>query len=135
MSVPGALVSIVFSTYQKPYNKYLYIPFQSHHRSHVFRAFVRGELIRYVITNTLTTDFLKMADLFRTRLVARGYPMTFLVQPIFDAITHADRRYYLQQQQQRQQRQQRAWYLHITSGGICEWHQHSFSHESQKSDQ
>jgi hypothetical protein len=25
--------------------------------------------------------------------------------------------------------------LHITSGGICEWHQHSFSHESQKSDQ
>jgi hypothetical protein len=31
--------------------------------------------------------------------------MTFL-QPIFDGITHADRRYYLQQQQ-RQQRQQR----------------------------
>lgn len=107
MSVPGALVPIVFSTYQKPHNKYLYIPFQSHHRSHVFSAFVRGELIRYVITNTLLADFLKMADLFKTRLVARGYPITFL-QPIFDAIHHSDRRYYLRQQQQRQQRQQRA---------------------------
>jgi len=45
MSATGDMVPIMFSTYQKPHNKYLYIPFQSHHRSHVFRAFVRGELI------------------------------------------------------------------------------------------
>jgi len=43
---------------------------------------------------------------FKQRLLARGYPNSFL-QPIFDTITHADRQYFLQQQQHhRQQRQQ-----------------------------
>jgi len=99
------MVPIMFSTYQKPHNKYLYIPFQSHHRSHVFRAFVRGELIRYAVTNTLSADFLKVAAVFKQRLLARGYPNSFL-QPIFDTITHADRQYYLQQQQHHRQQQQ-----------------------------
>ena len=96
----------MFSTYQKPHNRYLYIPYQSHHRSHVFRAFIRGELIRYTVTNSRAADFQQVSQLFWQRLVARGYPQRFL-RPIFDGVAHVDRaRYMSQQQQQQQQRRQ-----------------------------
>jgi len=37
-----------FSTFQKPLNKYLYVPFESFHPSSNKKAFIRGELIRCV---------------------------------------------------------------------------------------
>jgi len=92
----------MFSTYQKPHNRYLYIPYQSHHRPHVFRAFIRGELIRYAVTNTKEVSFAAMCAVFHQRLVSRGYPADFL-QSVFASVSHADRQQYLQQQQQQQQ--------------------------------
>lgn len=107
MAAAGPLVPLLFTTHQKSHSKYLYIPYQSHHRPHVFRAFIRGELIRYAVTNTRQSDFQHMADLFWQRLVIRGYPPRFL-QPIFAGVTHDARIRYLQQpSHQQQQRQQR----------------------------
>ena len=99
MSYGGDSVPLVFTTYQKAHNKYLYIPFQSHHRSHVFRAFIRGELIRYAVTNSRLRGFQQQVELFYQRLVARGYP-TKLLGSIFASVAHADRQHYLQQPQQ-----------------------------------
>jgi hypothetical protein len=96
MSGAASTVPIVFSTYQKPHNKYLYIPYQSHHRLHVFKAFIHGELVRYVVTNTYAADFDKMSAVFWQRLRARGYPPAFL-QPLFAAVAHSNRQQYLQQ--------------------------------------
>jgi len=78
MSATGDMVPIMFSTYQKPHNKYL-----------------------------------------KQRLLARGYPNSFL-QPIFDTITHADRQYYLQQQQHHRQQRQQQQQQDATGGGGCE---------------
>ena len=36
-----------FSTFQKPLNKYLYMPFESFHPSSNKNAFIKGELMRY----------------------------------------------------------------------------------------
>ena len=36
-----------FSTFQKPLNKYLYIPFESFHPSSNKKAFIKGQLMRY----------------------------------------------------------------------------------------
>jgi hypothetical protein len=83
MSGGGPLVPIQFSTYQKPHNKYMYIPYSSHHRPSVFRGFIKGELIRYAVTNTAKPDFDTVCGLFRERLLRRGYPAT-----LFDSITH-----------------------------------------------
>jgi len=77
----GNMVPIMFSTYQKPHDKYLYIPFQSHHRSHVFRAFVRGELIRYVsvvVTNTLSADFSETGGDVKTTPAGKGLSQQLL---------------------------------------------------------
>lgn len=90
MSVDGDLVPICFETYQKPHNKYLYIPYFSHHRPHIFKAWVKAELLRYAVNSTHEEDFLIMKELFLQRLLDRGYPSS-LLQPIFDIARHSDR--------------------------------------------
>ena len=42
-----AFSTLQFSTFQKPLNKYLYIPFESFHAASNKRAFIKGELMRY----------------------------------------------------------------------------------------
>ena len=59
--------------YQKPSNAYLYLPYGSEHPPHVWYAFLRGELIRYVKRCSLFQDFQDIVNLFVTRLTARGY--------------------------------------------------------------
>jgi hypothetical protein len=74
MAVPGDTVPLVITTFQKVMNKYLYLPFTSHHPKHVFAGVIIGELIRYVVTNTKECDYIRMAMLFKDRLSRRGYP-------------------------------------------------------------
>ena len=44
-------------TYQKPLNVYAYIPSKSFHASHTKKAFIRGELIRYIKNSSEYKDF------------------------------------------------------------------------------
>ena len=67
--------SLLTKCYQKPSNAYLYLPFSSAHPPHVWHAFLRGELIRYVKRCSRRHDFIIMKLLFYTRLLRRGYPV------------------------------------------------------------
>lgn len=100
-------VRLLLSTYQKPHNKYLYIPAQSHHRTRVFRGFIRAELLRYLVTNTCAADFERVRALFWQRLIDRGYTPGFL-QPIFAAVTHGQRASLLAGGSRQQQRRRQA---------------------------
>ena len=59
--------------YQKPSNKYLYLPPSSAHKGHILKNFIRNELIRYRLYNTLPEDFHRCRSEFFIRLRKRGY--------------------------------------------------------------
>jgi hypothetical protein len=86
----GASVGLKVTTYQKPHNQYMYIPYFSFHRRGVFKGFIKAELQRYAVTNTLPADFDHMKALFMQRLVDRGYPVSQL-KKWFAAVDHACR--------------------------------------------
>ena len=88
--VQGDTATFVISTYQKPHNRYLYIPYTSFHRRSVYRGFVKAELLRYAVTNTHAAGFERMKQLFYHRLQARGYP-TKALDAWFGLVQHADR--------------------------------------------
>ena len=46
--------------YQKPENRYMYIPFKSAHPRHTIKNYILGELKRYVRINTDELNFLKI---------------------------------------------------------------------------
>jgi hypothetical protein len=60
--------------YQKPTNKYQYIPPLSQHKPSVFPALVLSELKRYLLACSQNSDFLELLPLFHQRLAQRGYP-------------------------------------------------------------
>jgi len=66
--------SLIFSTYQKPLNLYLYIPPLSAHPYSCFKGFIKGELHRYWKQNS-PTDFQILTSKFLERLVARGHSL------------------------------------------------------------
>jgi len=65
-------------TFQKPFNVYGYIPFNSFHPESVKKGFIKSEIIRYLRTNTKEKDYLDICFLFFRRLRTRGYPDNFL---------------------------------------------------------
>lgn len=77
----SSIISI--KLYQKPSNKYLYIPPTSAHHKHIIENFVYNELLRYKLFNSSTEDFLYCKEQFLQRLQARGYTVRFL-QHIFN---------------------------------------------------
>ena len=82
--------TLQYSTFQKPINKYLYIPFESFHPTSKNRAFIKGELVRYARNSSTFTSFGEMRALFWKRLRLRGYPAKFLL-PIFKEINYSNR--------------------------------------------
>lgn len=68
--------------YQKPSNKYLYLPPKSAHKHHVFKNFIVNELLRYRLFNTSSANFLQSKSAFYKRLKDRGYNDNFLL-PLF----------------------------------------------------
>jgi hypothetical protein len=64
--------------YQKPLNKYLYIPWRSAHPSHCMRGLILGELRRYILRESSVQGFIRIRNAFYMRLRARGYPSPFL---------------------------------------------------------
>ena len=85
-----------FSTFQKPLNKYLYIPFESFHPSSNKKAFIKGELMRYARNSSSLESFSETREKFWRRLRVRGYPFRFLL-PLFREIRYSDRRRWLMQ--------------------------------------
>ena len=65
--------STTIALYQKPHNKYQYIPTQSQHKASIFKNFILQELKRYQLSCTLHSDFLLIVDQFKKRLEDRGY--------------------------------------------------------------
>jgi len=59
--------------YQKPENKYMYIPYKSAHPRHTIKNYILGELKRYVRIKTEELNFLKMKNKFFLRLRNRGF--------------------------------------------------------------
>jgi hypothetical protein len=64
--------------YQKPDSPFLYIPMFSDHPEHVLQAFIHGECIRIVKRNSCEALFGRHRELFRYRLLARGYSQKFI---------------------------------------------------------
>ena len=81
---------VEFSTYQKPFSKYLYIPFESFHPNSNKKAFIKGELICYCQSSSTFKFFNAVRHKFWERLRLRGYPFKFLL-PFFRSVTYADR--------------------------------------------
>ena len=73
---------IVYSTFQKEMNLYLYIPPGSAHPKNMIRGLVFGRLRAYWLQNTRRQDFYRMATLLARRLMARGYTLQQLL-PLF----------------------------------------------------
>ena len=86
--------TIQFCTFQKPLNKYLYIPFQSFHPASNKRAFIKGELMRYARNSSNFTTFADTRELFWKRLRLRGYPYHFLL-PLFREVKYSNRNKWL----------------------------------------
>jgi hypothetical protein len=68
--------------YQKPLNKYSYIPPFSSHPEATLKGFITGEIIRYHRLSSLPADRDEIINLFHQRLKARGYQEDFL-NPVF----------------------------------------------------
>ena len=93
----GASTNVLqFSTFQKPLNKYLYIPFESFHPSSNKKAFIKGELMRYASNSSSFESFSETREKFWRRLRVRGYPFRVLL-PLFHEIRYSDRRRWLKQ--------------------------------------
>ena len=107
----GSSNVLQFSTFQKPLNKYLYIPFESFHPSSNNKAFIKGELMRYARNSSSFKSFSETRDRFWKRLRLRGYPFAFLL-PLFRKIRYSDRKKWLLQKAKN--RSQRATVFKIT---------------------
>lgn len=83
-------VSLQVHTHHKELNKYLYIPYRSHHHRGMFRSFIPAELIRYVVTNSNECDFVSMVGKFTGRLRARGFPQR-LIASIVSGVSFTSR--------------------------------------------
>jgi hypothetical protein len=64
---------IDFCLFQKPFNKYLYLPTSSFHKQHTFKSFIQSEMKRYRINCNNDNQYISTIQLFATRLFARGY--------------------------------------------------------------
>lgn len=83
-----------FKTFAKRFHKYMYLPYHSNHPRHNKTGFIKGELIRYVRSNSTQLDFNLIAKKFLIRLEHRGYP-TPLLNNIFRQIRYSQRHNYL----------------------------------------
>jgi hypothetical protein len=80
--------------YQKQDSAFQYIPQFSDHPEHVLKAFIYGECIRIAKRNTSELLFRHHRELFRCRLLARGYAQKF-IGSVFSIVKYADRYQFL----------------------------------------
>ena len=80
LSIFSSNNQLMFRTFQKSFNIYQYLPPFYLHSPSCISGFIKGELIRFVRSNTLLADRLIFANLFRKRLLARGYSSSYLAK-------------------------------------------------------
>jgi hypothetical protein len=83
------------SVYQKPLNKYAYLPARSFHTPSQKRGFIKAEAIRYARLSSRNPDFENLISLLRMRLLKRGYTLSFINKSISD-VKWENRQTYLQ---------------------------------------
>ena len=83
-----------FKPYVKPSENFQYIHRQSAHPKSVFKGLIKGELIRFVRTATNIEDYLDRANLFKQKLLLRGYSL-YEFNTAFKQVEHAQRSLYL----------------------------------------
>ena len=82
-------------TYQKEHNLYQYLHFTSNHPKSTFRGIIIGEAIRYIRTNSFQEDYKEQIEKFKTRLIKRKYPISF-INRILRSISYKNRDKYLE---------------------------------------
>ena len=70
--------NLEINTYFKSISKFTYIPPHSTHPSSMLKGMIIGELTRYYRTNTKENTFLLTLDLFKNRLLNRGYYSSYI---------------------------------------------------------
>jgi hypothetical protein len=119
----GQLVPLVITTYEKPMNKYLYIPFSSFHNPCVFKGFIKSRLISFMVSNSRFEDFCAIRAKFVDRLLKRCYPSDFLMT-ICDSVSYSDRQHYLHNKSPKRGESSVPFFTDYTafSAGFANWH-------------
>jgi hypothetical protein len=63
-----------FRLYRKPGNAYAYLPYGSYHARHVFRGWLKAELLRLLTHSSNASVWLEECSIFYEHLRNRGYP-------------------------------------------------------------
>jgi hypothetical protein len=96
--------NINYTIYQKPMSIFQYIPFNSYHRPEQKTSWIQAELIRYACCSSNEAFFNSTKQLFRKRLIDRGYPIS-IINYNFNLIDYNTIKNKQQQKQQQQQSQ------------------------------
>lgn len=86
--------TIQTNIFQKPLNRYSYLPYHSFHRPSMKTGFIKGEAIRYARSCSQRKDFNKMCSLLTIRLQRRGYPLQ-LIKSTLKTVQYSNRTKYL----------------------------------------
>jgi hypothetical protein len=81
--------SLYVRPYRKPAYAFQYLYRNSAHPASVFKSFVKGELLRLARNSSRVQDFVLHADIFRSRLLARGYDDKF-IEPVFSSVKYVE---------------------------------------------
>lgn len=85
-----------FKPYIKPSEAFQYLHRTSSHPKSVFIGLIKGELIRFVRTSTNYEDFMAREDLFKEKLLLRGFSENEF-QAAFNQVSHNNRNLYLEE--------------------------------------
>lgn len=71
--------------FQKPLNRYSYLPWKSYHTKAQKQGFIKAETLRYARICSSRKDFNLMKKLFTLRLQRRGYPLS-MIHSVMDRV-------------------------------------------------
>ena len=81
-NLPNNTLILATKLYQKPMNKYLFIPFFSNHSPHVHKGWITGYIKRIRLNCISIIYYLLYKHTFYLHLLTRGYTYKFL-KPLF----------------------------------------------------
>ena len=80
-----------FRIYRKPGNAYAYLPYGSYHARHVFRGWLKAELLRLLTHSSSPSVWLEDCRIFYDHLRNRGYPVK-AIDASFSSVNWSQRR-------------------------------------------
>ena len=91
--------TLEIKTFQKSQNLYQYLHYSSHHPKTTNKGIIIGECIRYIRTNTSKRNYETQLELFKYRLLKRGYPLS-IINTYTNKMQYSQRPQLLQSKQQ-----------------------------------